>query len=286
MNDPRPPIRIVGGESSEGMMPMDHSKHSKDDAAEQARSFQRRSASVMHKREIERLSAHVHRLEREKASVEAFAAVAAHELLEPLILTESYVALVNERLDEEAHEETRRDLDALARSARRGRLLVETMLYDARSSGRELERRPVDLNALVDDCLALLKPEIRACEADVEVDELPEVSGDEAMIAGLYKNLLLNALKYSPRSGSAIRVGVSENGGAPQLFVESEGQPIPPDDRERIFEPFSRGHGERRARGTGLGLAICRDIVHRHGGSIGVAPAGPSGNRFYFTLPG
>jgi signal transduction histidine kinase len=228
----------------------------------------------------------VQTLEREKESVEAFAAVAAHELLEPLILTESYVALIGERLEADAHADTRRDLDALARSARRGRLLVETMLYDARSSGRELDRRPVDLNFVVADCLRLLRPEIDACAAELDVEDLPEVSGDEAMIAGVYKNLLLNALKYSPRSGSSIRVGAERNGGDPLLFVESDGPEIPPADRERIFEPFHRGKGERRARGTGLGLAICRDIVQRHGGSIGVAPAEPSGNRFYFTLPG
>jgi two-component system, chemotaxis family, sensor kinase Cph1 len=267
------------------MMPTNHPHSTKDDATEQGRSFQRRSPSVMHKREIDRLSARVQTLEREKASVEAFAAVAAHELLEPLILTESYATLLNERLEDAEHEETRRDLDALARSARRGRLLVETMLYDARTSGRTLERRPVDLNAVVRDTLRLLKPEIDACEADVEVEELPQVNGDESMIAGVYKNLLLNALKYSPRSGSSIRVGVSRNGGDPSLYVESEGPPIPEEDRQRIFEPFNRGHGERRARGTGLGLAICRDIVLRHGGSIGVVPAEPSGNRFFFTLP-
>jgi chemotaxis family two-component system sensor kinase Cph1 len=267
------------------MMPTNHPHSTKDDATEQGRSFQRRSPSVMHKREIDRLSARVQTLEREKASVEAFAAVAAHELLEPLILTESYVALLNERLEDSEHEETRRDLDALARSARRGRLLVETMLYDARTSGRGVERRPVNLNAVVRDTLRLLKPEIDACEADVEVDELPNVQGDEAMIAGVYKNLLLNALKYSPRSGSSIRVGVDRNGGDPQLYVQSAGPPIPADERERIFEPFHRGHGERRARGTGLGLAICRAIVERHGGEIGVAPGEPGGNRFYFTLP-
>jgi two-component system, chemotaxis family, sensor kinase Cph1 len=269
------------------MMPTDHAKHSaKEDAPEQGRGFpQRRSTSMMHKREIERLSARVQVLEREKASVEAFAAVAAHELLEPLILTESYVTLVNERLADESHADTRRDLDALARSARRGRLLIETMLYDARTSGRELVRTPVDLNAIVHDCLLLLKPEVEACDAEVEVEELPEVTGDEALIAGVYKNLLLNALKYSPRSGSSIRVGVSRNGGDPRLFVQSEGPPIAAEDRERIFAPFHRGHGERRARGTGLGLAICRAIVERHGGEIGVAPGEPGGNRFYFTLP-
>jgi signal transduction histidine kinase len=241
---------------------------------------------MMHQREIERLSARVQTLEREKASVEAFAAVAAHELLEPLILTESYVALVNERLEDGSHAETRRDLDALARSARRMRLLVETMLYEARTSGHDLHRRPVDLNAVVTDCLALLQPEVDACDADIEVGDLPEVSGDEALISGIYKNLLLNALKYSPRRGSSIRVGVSRNGGDPRLFVQSDGPPIPPDERQRIFEPFHRGQGERRTRGTGLGLAICRTIVERHGGYIGVAPAEPGGNRFYFTLPG
>src|SRR5829696_4960216 len=147
------------------MMPKNNPHSTKDDATEQGRSFQRRSPSVMHKREIDRLSTQVQTLEREKASVEAFAAVAAHELLEPLILTESYVTLVNERLADDAHADTRRDLDALARSARRGRLLIETMLHDARTSGRELVRTPVDLNAVVHDCLMLLKPEVEACEA-------------------------------------------------------------------------------------------------------------------------
>jgi two-component system, chemotaxis family, sensor kinase Cph1 len=268
-------------------MPTDHRKHSaKEDVPDQGRAYtQRRSTSMMHKREIERLAARVQILEREKASVEAFAAVAAHELLEPLILTESYVTLVNERLADESHADTRRDLDALARSARRGRMLIETMLYDARSSGRELVRKPVDLNAIVGDCLMLLRPEVEACDAEVEVEDLPEVSGDEGLIAGVYKNLLLNALKYSPRSGSSIRVGVVRNGGEPQLYVQSDGPPIPADERERIFAPFHRGQGERRARGTGLGLAICRGLVEAHHGRIWAESEPGAGSTFTFTLP-
>jgi two-component system, chemotaxis family, sensor kinase Cph1 len=234
--------------------------------------------------EIARLSARVKALEREKAALEAFAAVAAHELLEPLILAESYAMLLNEELGDETHVNARRDLDILARSARRGRLLVETLLY-ARTSHFEIARRPVNLNAVVRDCLELLGPEIAACQANVRVDDLPEVLGDEAMIAGVYKNLLLNALKYSPRTGGSIHIGYNRNLGEPEFFVESEGPPIPPGDRRRIFEPFNRGLGERRARGAGLGLAICRDIVQRHGGTIDVAPTKPSGNRFFFTLP-
>ena len=70
-----------------------------------------------------------------------------------------------------------------------------------------------------------------------------------------------------------------------RIVVSSEGPTVPLEDRERIFDPFCRGLKERRIEGTGLGLAICRSIVERHGGSIGVQPMRPRGNRFFFTIP-
>jgi signal transduction histidine kinase len=96
----------------------------------------------------------------------------------------------------------------------------------------------------------------------------------------------MNALKFAPRQGSVIRIGSDAEAGH-TLFVDSEGPPIPVDDRERIFQPYHRGRGERRTRGAGLGLAICRRIAERHGGTIGLAvPESGDGNRFYVTLPG
>jgi light-regulated signal transduction histidine kinase (bacteriophytochrome) len=91
---------------------------------QEARSLLHPSSAAEHEREIERLRGRVRALEQEKAAVESFAAVAAHELLEPLILTESYVELVCERLDGAAHADTLRDLGILATSARRMRVLV------------------------------------------------------------------------------------------------------------------------------------------------------------------
>src|SRR6266511_3025446 len=91
------------------------------------------SASVL-ERGIQRLRARVAELEGENADVEAFAAVAAHELVEPLVMTEAYAVMVADRLDEELHAHSRRDLDAMGRNAARTRLLVETLLHDARSS--------------------------------------------------------------------------------------------------------------------------------------------------------
>jgi signal transduction histidine kinase len=237
-----------------------------------------------HELEVERLLGRIDALEREKASLESFAAVAAHELLQPLILAEAYAALIGDRLDDDEDEASRRDLEALTRGVRRGRTLVETLLYDARTAGTEVERVPLDLNRVVDDCLELLRPDLES--VDIEVEPLPEITGNEALVSCLYKNLLLNAAKYAPRTGSGIVVGAECDGDEVRLFVQSGGPAIPEEERARIFEPFVRGQGDRRARGSGLGLAVCRSIVQRHGGHIAVAAGVPQGNRFWFTLPG
>jgi signal transduction histidine kinase len=248
------------------------------------RSTHARSMPML-ERDVETLSARVEQLELEKAAVEAFAAIAAHELVEPLVMTEAYATMVSDRLDEDEHADSRRDLDALSRGAARMRLLIETLLNDARSSGREVEREPVDLNRVVSDCLSLLAPEVAARGTQIEVEPLPTIEGEEALLSGVFANLLINALKYSPRNATAIGVRAVREPHAWRFELESEGPTIPVEDRERIFEPFHRGTGERRARGAGLGLATCRRIVERHDGDIGVRPGAEGGNVFYFTLP-
>src|SRR5689334_2956105 len=89
-------------------------------------------------REVEELTEKVEELERRKDAVEGFAAVAAHELMEPLVMTEAYAALIGSRLEGPQHADTLRDLDALGRGAARMRRLIETLLHDARSAGSPL----------------------------------------------------------------------------------------------------------------------------------------------------
>ena len=174
-------------------------------------------------------------LEREKAEVDAFAAVAAHELIAPLVMTEAYAVMIAERLDAEGQADSRRDLDALGRGAARVRLLVEALLHEARAGGRQLRRRPVDLQRLVGDCVGLLAPEIASREADVIVEALPEVVGEQALLGGLFTNLLLNALKFSPRHAGVIRVRATREATVWRVAVESDGPTIPEQDRRRIF---------------------------------------------------
>jgi signal transduction histidine kinase len=112
------------------------------------------------------------------------------------------------------------------------------------------------------------------------------VPGDEALLTGVFGNLLSNAIQYGPREGAEIKVSAARSEAGWTFSVESPGPAIDERDRQRIFEPWQRGWGERRSRGVGLGLAIVRQVVERHGGQVGVtSPENASANRFYFTLP-
>jgi signal transduction histidine kinase len=237
--------------------------------------------------EIIRLRTRVTELEREKEAVERFAAVAAHELLTPVVMIDACAATVADQLDgDERHVESRHDLEVLRRGCAQSRLLVESLLHHAAAAGRPLRIRLVALQELVGDCVALLEPEIRARGVSVEVGELPVVHAEAPLVGAVISNLLVNALKYGPRGASTVWIGAERDGAAWRVHVASEGEPIAPEDRERIFLPRARGRGERRARGYGLGLTICREIVERHGGEIGVTPGeGGTGNCFAFTLP-
>jgi signal transduction histidine kinase len=147
-----------------------------------------------------------------------------------------------------------------------------------------IARSPVALGPIVEATLADLSPRIDELGATTAVGPLPSVLGEPQMLTVIFANLVSNALKYGPRDGGEVRIGAEREPDGWRLTVGSDGKPIPAAEADRIFEPFQRGPGERRAQGSGLGLAICTRLVDRLGGRIGVAPHA-AGNDFYFVVP-
>ena len=115
-------------------------------------------------------------------------------------------------------------------------------------------------------------------------------SWDEGRIGQLLSNLLGNAFLYGSRE-CTVTVEMSSTAKDVMFSVHNDGNPIPPDDIERIFQPLARGSmneagGERREPvGLGLGLYICREIVLSHGGSLEVQSSEETGTTFLVVLP-
>jgi signal transduction histidine kinase len=110
------------------------------------------------------------------------------------------------------------------------------------------------------------------------------VSADEVVLGHIFTNLLSNAVKYSPR-GSPVNFSVRRSNGFAVFQVEDRGCGIPPEDQQRLFEAFHRGHNVRQIPGTGLGLVIVKRCVDLHGGTIEVNSKVGMGSRFIVKLP-
>jgi signal transduction histidine kinase len=113
---------------------------------------------------------------------------------------------------------------------------------------------------------------------------LPLVWVDADMIRRVVINLLENAVKFSP-TDSDVQVGARRLEGQVEVWVQDHGPGIPPENRERIFNKFTRLQGANTPKGLGLGLAFCRLAVQAHGGKIWVESQPEQGSRFVLTLP-
>ena len=148
-----------------------------------------------------------------------------------------------------------------------------------------------DLEQVVREAVEDLRGQASQCH--VTLVQLPAPSRllaemDPFRIGQVVRNLLANAIKFSPR-GSRVEIGFSLTPGQPGLvnvYVRDHGPGVPPGEQERIFDKFIQSSLTKTgAGGTGLGLAISREIISAHQGLISVHNAADGGAIFSFTLP-
>jgi two-component system sensor histidine kinase BaeS len=222
-------------------------------------------------------------IEREDRLRRAFAADVAHELRTPLAIVQGELeALVDgverptpERLGS-LHEETLR----LARIVED----VET-LAAAEGARFRLERQRIDLAEVASDAVAHLHAQADGAGLDLAAElESVSVEADRARLEQVARNLLGNALKFTPAGGSVI-VSVTAASGDACLIVEDTGPGITDDELPHLFERFWRGRSGRNTAGSGVGLAVAAELVRAHGGHIDAARRLGGGARFTVTLP-
>ena len=168
--------------------------------------------------------------------------------------------------------------------------LVEGLLLLARlDEGQRPPTAPVDLDDLVLRDADRLRRTGTAVEVDTSGVGAGRVEGNDRLLARVVRNLVDNAVRHAEgRITLRVRGESTELGERVLLTVADDGAGVPPEDRERIFDRFTR-LDEGRARdagGSGLGLAIVRDVVEAHGGtvSVGAGEAAGDGTGAVFTV--
>jgi len=196
-----------------------------------------------------------------------FTADAAHELRTPLAAVKAQAQVARAAADDA---ERQRALDNVIAGCDRATRLVEQLLTLARLEPAEFQagREPCDLAGIAREVVALLVPFALAKGVEIELDAPApvEVSGTPELLRVLVRNLVDNAVRYSPRQG-LVRVGVSSREGESRLSVINTGPGVPAEERAQLGRRFHRllGTGES---GSGLGLSIVKRIAELHRASV------------------
>ncbi len=231
----------------------------------------------------------------DKRSVEAaneelrsFAYSISHDLKSP---TNTLCMLMSELEDLSAirdDDESRALIDMGVKTANRMRELIENVLDYTQAVDESAGFELVSLNELLAETLSLMKGEIEAAEAKMDVGDLPEIEGNETHLSLLFQNLIGNALKFRRRDvplSVAISAKQSDRVEGPAITVADNGIGIAEKYQDRVFEMFHRLHQREDYDGCGLGLSLCRRIAVHHGGGISLRSSPGQGAAFTVDLP-
>jgi signal transduction histidine kinase len=213
----------------------------------------------------------------------------SHEFRTPLAAQLASIELLREGLETLQPDERRELVLSLERGTLRLTQLIDNLLESVRIESGQLaiRRQSVDLTAVVEEVRALIGSLLlqRGQTLSVEVPEdFPHIDGDGPRLTQVFVNLIANASKFAPES-STIRVGASAAGRRVTVWVEDEGEGLPADVGDSIFDRFRRGPDiEPEPGGLGLGLWIVKSIVERHGGTIEVTRTPEGRTRFNISL--
>jgi signal transduction histidine kinase/HAMP domain-containing protein len=227
------------------------------------------------------------RLERMK---DEFVLTASHELRSPLTSVQGFAELLLLEKDQlsEKHTET---VEIIIDNTRHLVRLLNDLLDLARSDAGRLTINPVrcEIGPIVAGAARLIMGLTNSRQQRLEVEiesDLPQVSVEPDRITQVLVNLLTNATEYCPED-STIKVTASAVGSEVEVAVTDDGPGIPPDQRDHVFDRFTRGEAgmTQRVGGTGLGLAISKSLIELHGGAIGVTSKEGEGATFRIVLP-
>lgn len=236
-------------------------------------------------------------LARSNDALEQFAALAAHDLQEPLHSIQVFIDLLRVKQGASLNEQGHHYLDRVTLAASRMQQLIEGLLLYSRIDAPDSRCVPLSLETIVQDILTDFGSKIEELQAEIHVDTLPEIHGDVVHMRQLLQNLIGNALKFHKEgvapvvriSGMIIQnrrqMGAGNSKKLFQITIQDQGIGIPAEFLDKIFGMFKRLHRKNAYEGTGIGLAVCKRIADQYGGAISVRSELGVGSIFTVTLP-
>ncbi|MCT7952354.1 ATP-binding protein [Ancylothrix sp. C2] len=234
------------------------------------------------------------RLQECRAQVEAgnqelnqFSYSISHDVRTPLRYINTFIDLLEKQINPATLDQTSREyLQIIADSAKQADSLLKDLLQFSRLGRAELRFTTIDMEQLVQEVLSAFQLDIQDRTINWQIEPLPEVEGDPAMLRVVLHNLISNAVKYTrTRQPAKITLGSIKQAQQIIFYIKDNGVGFDMQYVDKLFGIFSRLHLQEQFEGAGVGLANVRRIVHRHGGKTWAEGKLDVGATFYFSLP-
>ena len=239
------------------------------------------------KRAEEKLKYYAKELERSNKELEHFAAMACHDLQEPLRKFIAFGDRLSKEYEPVLDEQGKGYLARMGKAANRMKNFINDLLEYSKVTARDKSYQMVDLNQMMVEVLEILEFQISRTEGQVLVDNLPQIELDPMPTRQLFINIIGNALKFHKKDVPPIVKVSAQKDSEERWVIHIEDNGIGFDEKfsERILKPFERLHGMNAYEGTGMGLAICKKIIENHNGSINVSSKLNEGTSINISLP-
>jgi light-regulated signal transduction histidine kinase (bacteriophytochrome) len=231
-------------------------------------------------------------LERSNRELNDFAYIASHDLKEPLRGIHNHSRFLLEDNKDKLDKESVKRIDRLLYLSQRIERLVSDLLYYSRLGRQELAVQPTDIGAVVHDVENTLDVFLEQNNAQIHIaGTLPTVNCDGPRVTEVFRNLIVNGIKYNDSKKKIIEIGFlprTSAGGhdaTDVFYVRDNGHGIPRQFHDEIFRIFRRLEKPGSdTEGTGVGLTFVKKIIERHDGTIWLDSEPGQGTTFYFTL--
>ena len=238
---------------------------------------------------IEELNAELGRriieLEAANKELEAFAHALSHGLRTPLVSIEGFSRLLKERYSKFLGSKGQEYVGMLSRDAEHMRELIDDLLGFFSLGRKSMKYSSVDIGKVAREAYEDMRMASPGHSIRLELKDLPPAHGDKVMLREVLSNLLGNAVKFSTSQPiTLIEIGGRTEPEANIYYVKDNGIGFPPEQADKIFQPFERLHSSEEFEGTGIGLAVVRRIVERHGGTVWAESKPNEGSVFYFSI--
>lgn len=240
-------------------------------------------------------------LKASNASLEEFAYAASHDMKEPIRKIHFFSDRLKERLTLKLEAEDIKLFERMQQASKRMTSLIDDLLDYSQVTKGVAAMEPVDLNGVVHLVLEDLELEIQQKGAAVKLGNLPVVNGNARQFQQLFQNLVGNALKYCKAgtipevqvhsrlvSGADLSIALPKESLTHKfhlITVKDNGIGFDAADAERIFNVFTRLHGNAEYKGTGVGLSIVKKVVENHKGHVWASGDRDKGSVFHVLLP-